>query len=165
MLFFTSSEFLRECAIKREMGVIRRNPAEVIDGVVREIEIMNTETRNREGGIGGDGTGYVMLRRVFDEETAENDIVLDDGTPWASPRCRQSSTGSARFPIFFCRILIRRSIFRVNTIVQQFPQFYETYGITEDDGMRLNRKSVSRSGDEKTTYRSVGIRFPSTSNL
>ena len=60
-------EFLRECAIKREMGVIRRNPAEVIDGVVRGIEIMNTETRNREGGIGGDGTGYVMLRRVFDE--------------------------------------------------------------------------------------------------
>ena len=137
MLFFTISEFLRECAIKREMAVIRRNPAEVIDGVVRGIEIMNTETRNREGGIGGDGTGYVMLRRVFDEETAENDIVLDDGTPWASPRCRQSSTGSARFPIFFCRILIRRSIFRVNTIVQQFPQFYETYGITEGDGMRL----------------------------
>ena len=60
-------EFLRECAIKREMGVIRRNPAEVIDGVVRGIEIMNAETRNREGGIGGDGTGYVMLRRVFDE--------------------------------------------------------------------------------------------------
>ena len=60
-------EFLRECAIKREMGVIRRNPAEVIDGVVRGIEIMNSETRKREGGIGGDGTGYVMLRRVFDE--------------------------------------------------------------------------------------------------
>ena len=60
-------EFLRECAIKREMGVIRRNPAEVIDGVIRGIEMMNTETRNREGGIGGDGTGYVMLRRVFDE--------------------------------------------------------------------------------------------------
>ena len=60
-------EFLRECAIKREMGVIRRNPAEVIDGVVRGIEIMNSETRKREGGIGGDGTGYVTLRRVFDE--------------------------------------------------------------------------------------------------
>jgi len=60
-------EFLRECAIKREMGVIRRNPAEVIDGVVRGIKIMNSETRKREGGIGGDGTGYVMLRRVFDE--------------------------------------------------------------------------------------------------
>ena len=60
-------EFLRECAIKQETGVIRRNPAEVIDGVVRGIEIMNSETRKREGGIGGDGTGYVMLRRVFDE--------------------------------------------------------------------------------------------------
>ena len=47
--------------------MIRRNPAEVIDGVVRGIEIMNSETRKREGGIGGDGTGYVMLRRVFDE--------------------------------------------------------------------------------------------------
>ena len=60
-------EFLRECAIKQETGVIRKNPAEVIDGVVRGIEIMNSETRKREGGIGGDGTGYVMLRRVFDE--------------------------------------------------------------------------------------------------
>ena len=26
---------------------------------------------------------------------------------------------------------------RVNTMVQQFPQFFETYGITEGDGMWL----------------------------
>ena len=60
-------EFLRECAIKRKMSVIRRNPAEVIDGVVRGIEIMNAEFGNRKGRAGGDGAGYAMLRRVFDE--------------------------------------------------------------------------------------------------
>jgi hypothetical protein len=49
------------------MSVIRRNPAEVIDGVVRGIEIMNAEFGNKKGGAGRCGAGYAMLRRVFDE--------------------------------------------------------------------------------------------------
>ena len=44
-------EFLRACAIKRQMSVIRKNPEEVVDNVMRGLE----------------QEGYVMLRRVFDE--------------------------------------------------------------------------------------------------
>ena len=59
-------EFLRACAIKRQMSVIRKNPEEVVDNVMRGLEQMRT------GSFSGrfelpQGEGYVMLRRVFDE--------------------------------------------------------------------------------------------------
>jgi hypothetical protein len=50
-------EFLRACAIKRQMSVIRKNPEEVIDGVVKGLECF----------CEGDEMNYTMLRRVFDE--------------------------------------------------------------------------------------------------
>ena len=76
-------EFLRECAIRREMKVIRRNPQEVIDGVVRGLAMLNqgafrsppgtpsadcphTPLR-AEGSCKGDQMNYTMVRRVFDE--------------------------------------------------------------------------------------------------
>jgi len=55
-------EFLRECAIKRQMHVIRQSPEEVIDGVVRglsELRVESEEWRVERN--------YTMLRRVFDE--------------------------------------------------------------------------------------------------
>ena len=59
-------EFLRACAIKRQMSVIRKNPEEVVDNVMRGLEQMRT------GSFSGrfeppQGEGYTMLRRVFDE--------------------------------------------------------------------------------------------------
>jgi len=84
-------EFLRACAIKRHMNVIRKNPEEVIDGVVRGLEMMNSEFRIQNSELsaaageilrraslaqddkgnarddGGNGMNYTMLRRVFDE--------------------------------------------------------------------------------------------------
>ena len=36
-------EFLRDCAIKREMKVIRRNPEEVVDMVVRGLDALGRE--------------------------------------------------------------------------------------------------------------------------
>ena len=80
-------EFLRECEIKRQMKVIRRSPEEVVDGVVRGLEVMNSEFRSQNSGTSwtvflvqhssnekarplvpqGDGMSYTVLRRVFDE--------------------------------------------------------------------------------------------------
>ena len=59
-------EFIRACAIKRQMSVIRKNPEEVVDNVMRGLEQMRT------GSFSGrfeppQGVGYTMLRRVFDE--------------------------------------------------------------------------------------------------
>ena len=56
-------EFLRECAIRRQMKVIRMNPEEVIDGVVRGLEKLGRSECFNEG----DRMNYTMLRRVFDE--------------------------------------------------------------------------------------------------
>ena len=51
------NEFLRECEIRRQMRVIRKNPEEVAEGVVRGLGVMKSEG----------GMSYTMLRRVFDE--------------------------------------------------------------------------------------------------
>ena len=40
-------EFLRECAIKRDMEVIRRNPEEIVDQVINGLGAMNSELENR----------------------------------------------------------------------------------------------------------------------
>ena len=69
-------EFLRACAIKRQMSVIRKNPEEVVDNVMRGLEQMRNYTssglRPPAWAASGrfeppQGEGYVMLRRVFDE--------------------------------------------------------------------------------------------------
>ena len=69
-------EFLRACAIKRQMSVIRKNPEEVVDNVMRGLEQMRNYTSSGlqppAGAASGrfeppQGEGYVMLRRVFDE--------------------------------------------------------------------------------------------------
>ena len=39
-------EVLRECAIKRQMSVVRKNPEEVIDGVVKGLEILGGAFRS-----------------------------------------------------------------------------------------------------------------------
>jgi hypothetical protein len=36
-------EFLRDCAIKRDMGVIRQNPEEIVDKVVRGLDALGRE--------------------------------------------------------------------------------------------------------------------------
>ena len=75
-------EFLRGCGIKRQMQTIRRNPEEIIEGVVNGLSELRTSRCNA-----GDGSlvphscncekpspcstrasfGYVMLRRLFDD--------------------------------------------------------------------------------------------------
>ena len=66
-------EFLRACAIKRQMSVIRKNPEEVIDGVVKGLEILGglsdrpPDPLRPECFCEGDEMNYTMLRRVFDE--------------------------------------------------------------------------------------------------
>jgi len=82
-------EFLRACAIKRQMSVVRKNPEEVVDNVMRGLEQMRNYTSSglrppawaaarssteneHTGSFSGrfeppQGEGYVMLRRVFDE--------------------------------------------------------------------------------------------------
>ena len=71
-------EFLRECEIKRQMSVIRKNPEEVIDGVVRGLEKLRGLSSSTKAPLAsaplrsecfneGDGMNYTMLRRVFDE--------------------------------------------------------------------------------------------------
>ena len=66
-------EFLRACAIKRQMSVIRKNPEEVIDGVVKGLEILGglsdrpPDPLRPECFYKGDEMNYTMLRRVFDE--------------------------------------------------------------------------------------------------
>ena len=76
------NEFLRECEIRRQMRVIRKNPEEVAEGVVRGLGVMKSELGTsgtvflvqhssnekgrplvpQEGGM-----SYTMVRRVFDE--------------------------------------------------------------------------------------------------
>ena len=66
-------EFLRACAIKRQRSVIRKNPEEVIDGVVKGLEILGglsdrpPDPLRPECFCEGDEMNYTMLRRVFDE--------------------------------------------------------------------------------------------------
>jgi hypothetical protein len=62
-------EFLRACAIKRQMSVIRKNPEEVIDGVVKGLEILGGLSDRPPDPLRpeGDEMNYTMLRRVFDE--------------------------------------------------------------------------------------------------
>ena len=36
-----SDEFLRDCAIKRDMGVIRQNPEEIVDKVVEGLDMLS----------------------------------------------------------------------------------------------------------------------------
>ena len=69
-------EFIRACAIKRQMSVIRKNPEEVVDNVMRGLDQMRNYTssglRPPAGATSGhfeppQGVGYTMLRRVFDE--------------------------------------------------------------------------------------------------
>ena len=74
-------EFLRECAIKRQMSAIRKNPEEIIEGVVNGLSELGTSGCNA-----GDGSlvphscncekpspcsekslSYVLLRRLFDD--------------------------------------------------------------------------------------------------
>ncbi len=75
-------EFLRGCGIKRQMQTIRRNPEEIIEGVVNGLSELRVSGCNA-----GDGSlvphscncekpspcstrasfGYVMLRRLFDD--------------------------------------------------------------------------------------------------
>ena len=75
-------EFLRGCGIKRQMQTIRRNPEEIIEGVVNGLSELRVSGSNA-----GDGSlvphscncekpspcstrapfGYVMLRRLFDD--------------------------------------------------------------------------------------------------
>ncbi len=59
-------EFLRECEIKRRMEQIRRNPEEIIEGVVNGLSELRDGGRNV-----GDGSvkslSYVLLRRLFDD--------------------------------------------------------------------------------------------------
>ena len=55
-------DFLRECAIKRQMHVIRQSPEEIVDNVVKglsELRVESEEWRVEKN--------YTMLRRVFDE--------------------------------------------------------------------------------------------------
>jgi hypothetical protein len=69
-------EFLRACAIKRQMSVVRKNPEEVVDNVMRGLEQMRNYTSSglrppAWTAVGRfeapQGVGYTMLRRVFDE--------------------------------------------------------------------------------------------------
>ena len=54
-------EFLRDCAIKRDMGVIRQNPEEIVDRVVEGLDMLS------QGREGGDGVERGMGRRGQEE--------------------------------------------------------------------------------------------------
>ena len=56
------NEFLRECEIRRQMRVIRRNPEEVAEGVVRGLSDLRVESEEWRVKM-----SYTVLRRVFDE--------------------------------------------------------------------------------------------------
>ena len=43
-------KFLRDCAIKRDMGVIRQNPEEIVDKVVRGLDALGREEGRRGQG-------------------------------------------------------------------------------------------------------------------
>ena len=55
-------EFLRECAIKRQMHVIRQSPEEIVDNVIRGLSDLRVESEEWRV-----ERNYTMLRRVFDE--------------------------------------------------------------------------------------------------
>ena len=57
-------EFLRGCEIKRQMEQIRRNPEEIIEGVVNGLSELRAGGRN-VGDVGS--LSYVLLRRLFDD--------------------------------------------------------------------------------------------------
>ena len=52
-------EFLRACAIKRQMSVIRKNPEEVVDNVMRGLEQMRNYTSSGLRPPAPQGEGYV----------------------------------------------------------------------------------------------------------
>ena len=52
-------EFLRACAIKRQMSVIRKNPEEVVDNVMRGLEQMRNYTSSGLRPPSPQGEGYV----------------------------------------------------------------------------------------------------------
>ena len=60
-------EFLRECAIKRDMEVIRRNPEEIVDQVIRGMDQIRNDTSSGLRPPSPQGEGYTVVRRVFDE--------------------------------------------------------------------------------------------------
>ena len=55
-------EFLRECAIKRQMHVIRQSPEEIVDNVVKGLSDLRVESEEWRV-----ERNYTILRRVFDE--------------------------------------------------------------------------------------------------
>ena len=57
-------EFLSECAIKRQMSAIRKNPDEIIEGVVSGLQFLRGNDIDEEE---GNGVNYTMLRRLFDD--------------------------------------------------------------------------------------------------
>ena len=57
-------EFLRECAIKRQMSAIRKNPDEIIEGVVTGLQFLRGNGIHEEE---GNGVNPTMLRRLFDD--------------------------------------------------------------------------------------------------
>ena len=57
-------EFLRECAIKRQMSAIRKNPEEIIEGVVTGLQLLSGKGIHEEE---RKGVNYTMLRRLFDD--------------------------------------------------------------------------------------------------
>ncbi len=57
-------EFLRECAIKRQMSAIRKNPEEIIEGVVTGLQFLRGNGIHEEE---GNGVNPTMLRRLFDD--------------------------------------------------------------------------------------------------
>ena len=67
------NEFLRECEIRRQMRVIKKNPEEVAEGVVRGLSDLRVESeewralsrvKSEEWRV---KMSYTVLRRVFDE--------------------------------------------------------------------------------------------------
>ena len=67
------NEFLRECAIRRQMKVIRQNPEDIADQVVRGMEQIGGLSDRPPGPlrpnpiIDDEKRNYAMVRRVFDE--------------------------------------------------------------------------------------------------
>ena len=66
-------EFLRECAIKRQMSAIRKNPEEIIEGVVNGLNELGAfrsppSPFGHEVVLGDEKRmNYTMLRRLFDD--------------------------------------------------------------------------------------------------
>ena len=62
-------EFLRDCAIKRDMGVIRQNPEEIVDRVVEGLDMLS-QGRERDNGV---------ERRMGRQNGKENARVVGPG--------------------------------------------------------------------------------------